>query len=247
LPTTPPLPRHRRRHYPGVRRIIGENWRANSTGVNGVDADVVAPEFVGKRLPLLLKYVCNHNVPALRDETARVTGAHSTGAARDDHCPIIKTFHDFSPLITFSIQRTLLIVDTIQLRLTVLAVPTLAPHFPRSSLPLPLLHWARLRGGLFASLLQYLVRDLSSLSKCLQTAFLNEALFDQRYVRLGIAQRGVRRVDRVRAEDEVILVRGGRAENEFSVAPRLELDRFARWLESRQVAAPQLVGNRYGA
>src|SRR5258707_14489294 len=95
-----------------------------------------------------------------------------------------------------------------------------------SSLPLPLSHWARLRGGLFASLLQDLVLDLFSPSKCLQTAFLNEAPFDQRDVRLGIAQRGRRCVDRVRAEDEVILVRGGRAENEFSVPPRLELDRF---------------------
>src|SRR5882672_11947738 len=81
-------------------------------------------------------------------------------------------------------------------------------------------------------------------SKCLQTAFLNEALLDRRDVRLGIAQRGGRCVDRVGAENEVVLVRDGRAENEFSVGPRLELDRFVRRLESRQVAAPQLVGNR---
>src|SRR2546425_5381217 len=83
-------------------------------------------------------------------------------------------------------------------------------------------------------------------SKCLQTAFLNEALLDRRDVRLGIAQRRRRCVDRVGADDEVVLVWDGRAENEFSVGPRLELGRFARRLESRQVAGPQFVGNRYG-
>ena len=77
--------------------------------------------------------------------------------------------------------------------------------------------------------------------------FLNEARPHRRNVRLGIAQRGGRGVDRVGAEDEIVLVRDGRAENEFSVGPRLELDRLARRLESRQVAVPQLVGNRYGA
>src|SRR5256712_9077253 len=84
-------------------------------------------------------------------------------------------------------------------------------------------------------------------SRCLQTAFWNEALLDRRDVRLGIAQRGRRCVDRVGADDEVVLVWDGRAENEFSVGPRLELGRFARRLESRQVAGPQFVGYRYGA
>jgi hypothetical protein len=66
-------------------------------------------------------------------------------------------------------------------------------------------------------------------------------------VRLGIAQRGRRCVDRVGAEDEVVLVPDGRAENEFRVGPCLELDRLARRLESRQVAVPQFIGNRHSA
>ncbi len=33
-------------------------------------------------------------------------------------------------------------------------------------------------------------------------------------------------------------VRDGRAEDEFRVGPRLELDRLARRLESRQIAVP---------
>src|SRR5260370_39306470 len=66
-------------------------------------------------------------------------------------------------------------------------------------------------------------------------------------MRLDSEQGGGRCVDGVRAESEVSLVRDGRAENEFGIGPRLELDRFARRLESRQVAVPQLVGNRYGA
>jgi hypothetical protein len=51
-------------------------------------------------------------------------------------------------------------------------------------------------------------------------------------VRLGIAQHGGRCVDRVGAEDEIVLVRDGRAENEFRGGPRFDLDRFARWLDS---------------
>ena len=62
---------------------------------------------------------------------------------------------------------------------------------------------------------------------CLQTAFLNQACPNCRKVHLGIAQRGGRCVDRVGAEDEIVLVRGGRADNEFSIGARLELDRFA--------------------
>ena len=50
-------------------------------------------ELVGERLPLLLEYVRDHDVRALGDEAARVAGAHSTGTARDDYCPIIETFH----------------------------------------------------------------------------------------------------------------------------------------------------------
>src|SRR5216683_3949261 len=49
-----------------------------------------------------------------------------------------------------------------------------------------------------------------SRASILQTAFLNKALFDRRDVRLGIAKRVRRRVDRVVAEDEIVLVRSGR-------------------------------------
>src|SRR5207249_3127120 len=37
---------------------------------------------------------------ALGDEAARVAGAHSTGPARDDHCPIIETSHGLSPFLS---------------------------------------------------------------------------------------------------------------------------------------------------
>ena len=73
---------------------------------------------------------------------------------------------------------------------------------------------------------------------CLQTAFFNEARPNRRKVRLGIAQRSGRCVDRVGAENEIVLVRDGGAEKEFSVGPRREFDRLARRLESRQVAVP---------
>jgi hypothetical protein len=43
----------------------------------------------------------------------------------------------------------------------------------------------------------------------LQTAFLNEARADRRHVRLAIAQRVRRGVDRVAAEDEIVRVRSG--------------------------------------
>jgi hypothetical protein len=55
--------------------------------------DRVIAELVGERPPLLLEYVRDHDVRALGDEAARVTGAHSTGTARDDYCPIIETLH----------------------------------------------------------------------------------------------------------------------------------------------------------
>jgi len=56
--------------------------------------DRVIGELVGERPPLLLEYVRDHNVRALGDEAAREAGTHSTGAARDNHCPIIETFHE---------------------------------------------------------------------------------------------------------------------------------------------------------
>ena len=56
-------------------------------------------ELVSERPPLLLEYVRDHNVRALGDEAAREAGAHSTGTARDDHCPIIETFHELFSLL----------------------------------------------------------------------------------------------------------------------------------------------------
>jgi MFS family permease len=47
----------------------------------------------------------------------------------------------------------------------------------------------------------------------------------------------------MRSENEIVLVRDSGAENEFGVRSRLELNRLARRLESRQVAIPQFVGN----
>jgi len=76
---------------------------------------------------------------------------------------------------------------------------------------------------------------------------LNQACPNYRKVRLGIVQRGGRRVDRVGAEHEVKIVWDGGAENKFSVGPRYEFDGFARRLESRQLALLQLVGNRHAA
>src|SRR5713226_5517892 len=83
-----------------------------------------------------------------------------------------------------------------------------------------------------------------SRASILQTAFLNKALFDRRDVRLGIAKRVRRRVDRVVAEDEIVPVRNGRAENELGTGHCFEFDRPVRWLESREVPALQLVWNR---
>ena len=62
----------------------------------------------------------------------------------------------------------------------------------------------------------------------LQTAFLNEARADRRNVRLAVAQRVGRRVDRVVAEDEIVRVRRGRAENELGIGQRLEVDIWGR-------------------
>jgi hypothetical protein len=82
---------------------------------------------------------------------------------------------------------------------------------------------------------------------CLQTAFLSEARPDRRNVRLGIAKRVRRRMDRVVPQDEIVLVRSGRAENEPGIGQRFEFDRFARRLESREVPVPQFVRRRQDA
>jgi hypothetical protein len=78
----------------------------------------------------------------------------------------------------------------------------------------------------------------------LQTAFLNEARPDRRNVRLGVAKRVRRGMDRVVPQDEIVLVRSGRAENELGIGQCFEFDRFARRLESREVPVPQLVRRR---
>jgi hypothetical protein len=82
---------------------------------------------------------------------------------------------------------------------------------------------------------------------CLQTAFLSEARPDRRNVRLGIAKRVRRRMDRIVPQDEIVLVRSSRAENELGVGQRFEFDRFARRLESREVPVPQFVRRRQDA
>jgi hypothetical protein len=53
-------------------------------------------------------------------------------------------------------------------------------------------------------------------ASALTDGLLNEVRPNRRNVRLGIAQSGGGCVDRVGAEDEIVLVRDGRAENEFS-------------------------------
>src|SRR5260370_28497574 len=88
-------------------------------------------------------------------------------------------------------------------------------------------------------------RDVTDLG--LQTAFLNEAPPDRRDVPLGIAKRVRRRVDRGVAEDEIVLVRSGRAKHELAIRQRFEFDRFARWLESRELPVSQFVRNRHDA
>src|ERR1700674_6059935 len=81
----------------------------------------------------------------------------------------------------------------------------------------------------------------------IQTAFLNEAFLDRRDVRLAIAKRVRRRVDRVIAEDQIVLVRSGRAENELGIGQRLEFNPFARRVESRKLSVPQFIRRRQDA
>src|SRR5258708_14325476 len=57
---------------------------------------------------------------------------------------------------------------------------------------------------------------------CLQTAFLNEARPDRRNVRLGIAKRVWRRMDRVVPQDEIVFVRSGRAEGNLEGKRNIE-------------------------
>src|SRR5207249_9796554 len=62
------------------------------------------PHPVGQPLPHLLSYFLLHDAPALGDPAARVASTHSTGTARDDHCPIIKPSHDFFPCLAKTIR-----------------------------------------------------------------------------------------------------------------------------------------------
>jgi hypothetical protein len=82
---------------------------------------------------------------------------------------------------------------------------------------------------------------------CLQSALLNEPRADRRNVRLAIAKRVRRCMHRVVPEDEIVLMRSRRAENELDIGQRFEFDRFARRLESREVSVPQLVRHREDA
>jgi hypothetical protein len=66
-------------------------------------------------------------------------------------------------------------------------------------------------------------------------------------VRLGVAKRVRPRMDRVVPQDEIVLVRSGRAENELGIGQRFEFDRFARRLESREVPVPKFVRRRQDA
>ena len=59
-----------------------------------VREDCAVAEFIGQALALLIDDVRDHDIRALGDKAARVAGAHSTGATRDDHCPILETFHN---------------------------------------------------------------------------------------------------------------------------------------------------------
>jgi hypothetical protein len=59
--------------------------------------DGAATEFIDQAPSLLIDDVRDHDIRALGDETARVASAHSTGAARDDHCPILEAFIGVHP------------------------------------------------------------------------------------------------------------------------------------------------------
>src|SRR5206468_1769457 len=90
-------------HGDRAEGVLGGGHRGRPVPVaRDVEAgeDRLTAELVGERPSLLLEYVSDHNVRALSDEAARVAGAHSTGTARNNHCPIIETFHDPSPFIT---------------------------------------------------------------------------------------------------------------------------------------------------
>src|SRR5882724_199774 len=85
-------------HGDRAKDVLGGGQRRRPTplarDVEAVEVRVIT-KLAGERPTLLLEYVRDHNVRALGDEAARVTGAHSTGTARDNHCPIIETSHEF--------------------------------------------------------------------------------------------------------------------------------------------------------
>ena len=67
----------------------------------------------------------------------------------------------------------------------------------------------------------------AAIEACLQSAFLNEVPPDRRNVRFGIAKRVRRCMDGVVPEDEIVLMRSRRAENELDIGQRIEFDRPA--------------------
>jgi hypothetical protein len=67
----------------------------------------------------------------------------------------------------------------------------------------------------------------AAIEACLQSAFLNEAPPDRRNVRLSIAKRVRRCMDGIVPEDEIVLMRSRRAENELDIGQRFEFDRVA--------------------
>ena len=81
----------------------------------------------------------------------------------------------------------------------------------------------------------------------LESALLSQARLDRRDASLGFAERNGARVHGVVTEDEVVIVRDGRADNKLRVGSSLEFDWVVRGLEGRQVAFPKLVGDRHGA
>ena len=82
------------------RQVIDINLTGTYLGIRAI---VPSPSSSGERPSLLLEYVREHHVCALADEAARVAGTHSTGTARDNHCPVVETFHD--SLVQFSYQH----------------------------------------------------------------------------------------------------------------------------------------------
>ena len=81
----------------------------------------------------------------------------------------------------------------------------------------------------------------------LESALLSQARLDRRDASLGFAERSGARVHGVVAEDEVVIVRNGRADNKLRIGSGLEFHWIVGGLEGRQVAFPKLVRDRHDA